>query len=201
MKIKSAALIALILYATGAYAFSEPGQVENKNCYAIVQDNNADFVFPRTVKKQWTWFNKEIKDNVLEYSWEVQLQDGHNPLDFGVYLFKFPGEKEVKGSLEQLLNEAQFSVFEQEARSNGRTGAKIREDLIITSKLIDGRVVIRIRDKETFARIFANKPGVARFIMRQPFDGPFTCDATIEYLDQTGQQVDTRNIKTSPVTH
>jgi hypothetical protein len=68
--------------ATGVHAGSVPNQVKEQYCYAIVQDNKAAFIFPIINNENWTWLNKETKDNELEYSWEVLL--------LGVYLFKYP---------------------------------------------------------------------------------------------------------------
>jgi hypothetical protein len=198
MKIKLATIICLLLLATGVHAISDPGQAEKKYCHAIVQDHKAAFVFPITGDEHWTWYNKETKDNALEYSWELELRGEQNSFNFGVYLFKFPGKQEETGSLEQLLKEAQWSVFDQKPTPNGGTTATILEDLRITSRLIDGGVVVGITDKETFNRIFAIHPKVAHFVMRTPSDVPFKCDATIEYQDQKDQQEGAKEHKSTP---
>jgi hypothetical protein len=198
MKMQLPAIILLLFLATPDHANSDPIQVREKYCYAVVQDNKAAFVFPITGDEQWTWYNKETKDTALGYSWEVQLRGEQNSFNFGVYLFKFPGKQEETGSLEQLLKEAQWSVFDQKATPNGGTTATILEDLRITSRLVDGGVVVGIIDKETFNRIFAINPKVAHFVMRTPSDVPFTCDATIEYQDQKDQQEGAKEHKSTP---
>jgi hypothetical protein len=107
----AAVLLALLL--TDAHAAEKSIQNQPQYCHAIVQDNKAAFIFPIIDNVEWVWFNNETKDNNLEYSWEVVLPGKEQSMKFGVFLFKYPGEKEKSGTLKQLLNEAQWTVFDQ----------------------------------------------------------------------------------------
>jgi hypothetical protein len=146
-----------------------------------VQNNKAAFVFPIMDADELTWFNKETMDNELEYSWEVLLPGEKQSLKFGAFLFKYPGEKEKVGSLKQLINEAQWTVFDQKLTPNGRTTSKMLDDMKVALKIVDGGVVVGITEKVTFDKAFTNHPEKAQFVIRTPSDPPFTCDTSIEY--------------------
>ncbi len=70
-------------------------------CKATIQNGVAKFTFPLPAKNDFKWNQEQTKDNAQEYAWQVSLE-GSNlkcKYKFGVYLFKFPGAKEIKGSL------------------------------------------------------------------------------------------------------
>ncbi len=175
----TALLLALLL--TDAYAAEKSTQNQPQYCHAIVQDNKAAFIFPIIDNGEWSWFNKETKDNYLEYSWEVVLPGKEQSMKFGVFLCKYPEEKAKSGTLKELINEAQWSVFDQQPASNGGTRSKILENMKVSARIIDGGVVVDITDKVTFERAFASHPKKAQLLIRTPFDPPFCCDASIEY--------------------
>lgn len=183
MKIRVIAVLFLIGLVTGAHADDNQSitQPQPQYCHVIVQDNKAAFVFPIMEDEKWTWFNKETNDNELEYSWEVIIPDEKQHLKLGAFLFNYPGQKEKSGTLQQLINETQWSVFDQSPTPNGGTTSKMLEDMKIVLKVIDGGIVVGITDKATFDRAFTPHPRKAYFVMRTPFDAPFTCDALIDY--------------------
>ena len=181
MKIRVIAVFFLIGLVTAAQADDNRNTPQPQYCHAIVQDNKAAFLFPITEDEKWVWFKKETKDNELEYSWEILVPSEKQSLNFGSFLFKYPGQKEKSGTLKQLLDEAQWTVFEQRATPNGGTTSEMLEDLKIVVKIQDGSVVVGITNKATFDRAFANHPKTAHFVMRTPIDGLFNCDASIEY--------------------
>lgn len=180
MKLPIIAVLLLIAFSTGVHAAESPS-AQSQYCHAIVQDNKAAFVFPIIDNVEWSWFKKETKDNDLEYSWEVLLPGNKQSMKFGVFLFKFPGEKEKTGTLKQLINEAQWSVLDQKSAPNGGTTSKMLEDMKVSARIIDDGVVVGITDKATFERAFSSHPEKAQFLIRTPFDSPFSCDASIEY--------------------
>jgi len=181
MKIRVIAFLSLIGLVTAAQADDNRSTTQPQYCHAFVRDNKAAFVFPITEDEKWVWFKKETKDNELEYSWEVLVPGEKQSLIFGAFLFKYPGQKEKSGTLKQLIDEAQWTVFDQRAIPNGGTTSEMLEDLKIVVKILDGSVVVGITNKATFDRAFANHPKTAHFVMRTTIDAPFTCDASIEY--------------------
>ncbi len=180
MKLLITAML-LALFLTDAHAAGNTIQNQPQYCHAVVQGNKATFIFPIIDNVEWSWFNKETKDNDLEYSWEVVLPGKEQSMKFGVFLFKYPGDKEQPGTLKQLLNEAQWSVFDQQSAPNGGTTSKMLEDMKVSARIIDGGVVVGITDKATFERAFSSHPEKAQLLIRTPFDSPFSCDASIEY--------------------
>ena len=127
-----------------------------KKCAAVVQNtgNTAEFTFPLPERQAWMWNMRTTKDNYPEYTWEVVLGDGvgtcEAELSFGVYLYKFAGSQETKGSIKQLLSEAQTSVW---ARSGD-----LRQDLAISSRIEGRKLILEITDKKTFSEILSEKP-------------------------------------------
>lgn len=156
-------------------------KIDNKQqCYASVRDYKAFFVFPKENKRQWTWYRNIIKDDHMEYSWEISLHKNNSTFNFGVYLFKFPGKTQQEGSLEELLKHAQYSVFKKPNDSNKTLG--VMEDLKIHAFVKDGSIIVGVKDRNTFNILIENKP--TRAFFRKIEDGKtvFSCDTKIEFL-------------------
>src|ERR1700690_3339050 len=79
-----------------------------------------------------------------------------------VYLFKFPGAQERIGNFNQLVADAQASVWDQSLR--------IREDLIIQPKIEDEKLILVISDKKTFSELFSQDPTIANCRVRTPYN-------------------------------
>ena len=68
----------------------------------------------REIPQEIILSKSSIPDNVMDYSWiaEVDLDgDGSKDLDFGLYHFKFPGEKETTISFEKPITWGQMNYF------------------------------------------------------------------------------------------
>lgn len=175
------ALFWVAISGTSALAGGHAGSTETENCYAVVQDEKAAFIFPVIEDEKWTWFRKETTENKLEYSWEVLLSGSKQSFKFGVFLFKDAAEKEKSGTLTQLISEAQWTVFDYVIAPNGESNSKMLEDMKIVAKVIDGGVVVAIADKKTLSKTFSNHPEKAQFVVRTPYDEPYMCTASIQY--------------------
>ncbi len=154
---------------------------DNKqHCYASVRNYKAFFVFPKENKRQWTWYRNIINDEHMEYSWEIYLHKSNPAFNFGVYLFKFPGEIQQEGSLEELLRHAQYSVVKK--LSNDNNTIEVEENLKIYAFVKDGSIIIGVNDRNTFNILFENKPTRAFFKKTEDSKNIFSCDAKIEFL-------------------
>ncbi len=136
------------------------------NCSAVIRGNTAQFTFPLPERQVWSWYRKETSDNDLEYAWEVILggSKGTGKYSFGVYLFKYPGSQEARGSINQFLLRAQSSVWDN-------SSSRIRNDLIIRSSIEGRNLVIKVSDKKTFSELFAQRPSIANCRVVTPYEG------------------------------
>ena len=156
-------LLTFGLLLVSSFGWGQQALYENK-CIAIVQGQTAQFIFDLPKKKTWIWNMKETADNSQEYTWEFAL-DGSTAAgkySFGVYLFKFPGAQERIGNFNQLVADAQASVWDQSLR--------IREDLIIQPKIEDEKLILVISDKKTFSELFSQDPTIANCRVRTPYN-------------------------------
>lgn len=182
MKILLVTVLFLAIYATSASAGGEnESTIKGEYCYAVLKADKAAFIFPIIEDEQWVWFRRETADNALEYSWEVILPGQKQSLNLGAFLFKYPGEKQRTGTLPQLITAAQWTVFDNQTTPDGGTTSKLLEEMKIIVKVIDDAVVVGITDKATLSKAFAERPEKAQFVIRTPFDEPFTCTTSIEY--------------------
>lgn len=175
-------LFTLPLVSTASEVKDNQSFSNNSLCNAYVKDNTAVFYFPIIDNSTWVWFQNSTKDNALEYSWEIVIESSKNSYKFGYYLFKYPGQKQKEGSLQELLRYAQISVFESVLKPDGGTSGSLRDDLKIRAGIIDGGVVVGIKDSKTFHTIIKDEPKKAGFVISDPVEeNSFICNAKIEY--------------------
>lgn len=149
----------------------------NKECRAVVQGQQARFIFPLPGMEEFTWYRSQTRENHLEYSWQVALEGSQPkyPFEFGIYLFKFPGRKEQTGSLEKLISRAQASVWD-------RATSNVREDLPIERLIERDKLIILVSNRATFEALFAHKPTVAHCMVYTPYKQlNFETSTRIEY--------------------
>lgn len=171
--------LALIIICTLSI-FPADGAIAQKRiiCRAVVDGQNAKFIFPLPDRSEFTWYQTKTKDDYQEYTWQVSLE-GTNPqfkYNFGVYLYKYLGSREETGSLKKLFSRAQFSVWEMRSR-------KMRLDLPIDVYVKNQNITILVSNGATFKALFANKPTVAHFMVQTPYEQVnFETSSKIEYL-------------------
>ncbi|MFN7998766.1 MAG: hypothetical protein U0Q18_34400 [Bryobacteraceae bacterium] len=124
-----------------------------------VAPNLAEFIIPleQPASATWNWNRAETPDNGGEYIWQVSVPNSSGRYSFGFYLYKFPGSKPARGSLQGLLKAGQASVFMEDDQGHS--------DLVQNAKLSvsaeDDRIVLRIRDAEWIRTIFGKRPETA----------------------------------------
>lgn len=164
----------VLLFLSG-FAWGQQATYDKK-CTAIVQGQTAQFIFPLPKRQAWTWNMKKTADNYQEYTWEIALEGSTatRKYNFGVYLFKFPNSQEITGSVNQLMSDAQTSVWDQ--------SSSLRDDLIIQSNIDDQKLVLKISDKKTFSELFSEKPTIAHCRVSTPYkDIDFVSETQIEF--------------------
>lgn len=160
MKLRYILVIVIIIAAAASISLAQ----YRYQCKATIQNHVAKFTFPLPAKNEFKWNQQQTKDDSLEYTWQVSLEgsDLKYKYKFGVYLFKFPGAKEIKGSLNKLFKMAQFTVWEINPNS-------FREDLPIDVHIETDKIVIIVSDKATMKALLSNKPTIAHFMVDTPY--------------------------------
>lgn len=133
-------------------------------CKATVQNQVIKFIFPLPARNEFNWNQVQTKDNSQEYAWQISLEGADLKYKYkvGVYLFKYPGAKEIKGSLNKLFKMAQFTVWDIDTYS-------FREDLPIEVHIDFDNIVILAKNKATVNALLSNKPTIAHFIVDTPY--------------------------------
>ena len=72
-----------------------------------ITEEYAKFYFPIYEEEDYKWHKSSTIDGSLEYSIAINV----GVLQAGYYLFKYPGAKQKSGSLLELLNNGQKSVW------------------------------------------------------------------------------------------
>jgi ligand-binding SRPBCC domain-containing protein len=172
---KMIGLFALISLFITSVAWGE-AVTYDKKCTAVVRGQAAQFIFPLPNRQTWTWNMKETTDNYQEYSWDISLAgpESSSTYNFGLYLFKFANSKEVTGSIDQLIADAQTSVWDQ--------SSSVRKDLIVESTIENQKLVITVSDKKTFSELFSQNPTIAYCRVNTPYqDINFVSRTRIEF--------------------
>ncbi len=145
-------------------------------CTAIVRGDTAEFSFQLPNRETWTWNRSETEDNYQEYTWEISLtgKEDKSTYNFGVYLFKYPQSKEVKGSIDKLIYKAQTSVWDQSLST--------RDDLNIESYVQSGKLILKVSNKKTFSELFSQRPTIAHCRANTPYaDANYVSQTQIEF--------------------
>ncbi len=157
-------------------------------CAAQVKNDIAVFYFLITDNGEWIWYRNSTADNALEYSWEVVIGSHWSSYNFGYYLFKYPGHQQKKGSVDELLQDAQISAMVSASKPGDGTEGNFRDDLRVRGGIVDQWLVVTFKDDYTFKTILKDKPQTAQFVVRHPdVSKAYICNAPIKYIEPTTQ--------------
>ena len=112
----------------------------------------------------WTWNRADTPDNAGEYSWTVTAKNGTAQYSFGFYLYKFPGSREARGQIQDLLKAGQASVFKEDAEGRG----EILPDAKVAVTVENGAIAVRITNPDLVRLIFRDRPEIAAIHSRTP---------------------------------
>jgi hypothetical protein len=112
----------------------------------------------------WTWNRADTPDNAGEYSWTVTAKNRTGQYSFGFYLYKFPGSREARGHIQDLLKAGQASVFKEDAEGRG----EILPDAKVAVTVENTAIVVRITNQNLVRLIFRDRPETAAVHSRTP---------------------------------
>ena len=153
MKTKSFILIAIIFLMSCQTNKQDIEQTAS----CIVSDSLAIAKIPITSENRYKYFKKSNPENVLEYSCYVSLDQ----YVFGFKLFKGPGYKEQKGSIERLISDGQSDITKIE----GNTFSVV-EGHGVSVEYAEPYFVMKISDKSTIDLLFKDNPSTCSFSVK-----------------------------------
>jgi hypothetical protein len=154
-------LFSLLILAIGI-AGKQAKAFQETDIQAIFRPNILEFSFRIPNNDTFEWYQEKTPDNDLEYAWQIRLEgtEQRSNCEFGVYLFKYPGSKPMKGTFKKLISRSQVSAWDQ----NGIQ----KPDMKIMALVENKRLIIRVTDKATIGALMANNPKTVYFTVRSP---------------------------------
>ena len=131
-----------------------------------VTPTTAEFRIPlhRPANHVWIWNRADTPDNDGEYSWTVTAKNGAAQYSFGFYLYKFPGSREARGPIQDLLRAGQASVFKEDAEGRG----ELLPDAKVAVTVENAAILLRIADPGLVRLIFHDRPQTVAIHSRTP---------------------------------
>ena len=123
----------------------------------IVTDALVEIKIPIEMADTYTYYKDETQDNYLEYGIIIALGE----YEFGYYLFKFGGYEEQVGSIQQLINAGQKSIFQD----NGETFSIVSGHTVILTPL-NPYVMISFDNTNTIDLLFDGSPATCTFTIK-----------------------------------
>lgn len=142
---------------------------------AIVTDSTAAFVLPIPDRAEWVWAAEETPNNAPEYHWEIGVVNEGMDYQFGFWVFKHPSLRPTRGSLDDLVEAGQESLWQ--ANPDGGSSA-VRSAGVHVVALAPGRVLISVEGSENVARVFSSRPREAVVVVASP--GEPVLERTVE---------------------
>lgn len=164
---------------------------------ATVSANAAEFSIPlaKPTNVRWNWYLSATREDALEYQWGIRVRASDSEYEFGFFLFKFPGSSAATGSLEDLLNAGQATLWKTD--SDGSSSAILDARVSVSER--DGAVQVRITDPAVVDRIFGSRPATARAVSKTPGAAEATHEVKILYPgDDSPQSVSTASLDPVP---
>jgi hypothetical protein len=131
-----------------------------------VTATTAEFRIPlqQPANEVWTWNRADTPDNANEYLWTVTAKSGTAQYSFGFYLYKFPGSREARGQVQDLLKAGQDSVFKEDAEGRG----EMLPDAKVEVTVENASISVRITNPDLVRLIFRDRPETVAIHSRTP---------------------------------
>lgn len=137
---------------------------------AIVDENEAVFIFPLKPNQQYEWF-----PGGLQYAWTVKVNLNNQDFEFGYYMFTAQGAGSGgQGNIQKLLKDGQFSLWKQNSESGSTIIGLTEEgfatyednysdDFLVEKTIISGiatqnKLTVKLSGAKTIQKLFANQP-------------------------------------------
>jgi hypothetical protein len=139
---------------------------ESPTATGTVTSATAEFKIPlqQPADRVWIWNRADTPDNSSEYSWTITAKNGTAQYSFGFYLYKYPGSREGRGQIQDLLRAGQASVFKENAEGRG----EMLPDARVAVTVENGAILVRITDPELVSLIFHDRPETVAMHSRTP---------------------------------
>ena len=139
---------------------------ESPKSTGTVTATTAEFKIPlqRPANEVWTWNRADTPDNANEYLWTVTAKSGTAQYSFGFYLSKFPGSREARGQVQDLLKAGQDSVFKEDAEGRG----ELLPDAKVEVTVENASILVRITNRDLVRLIFHDRPETVAIHSRTP---------------------------------
>jgi hypothetical protein len=134
---------------------------------ATVSAIDARFLFPLEKQREWIWYQSTTPDNMKEYEWSVEVENGGTRYQFGFFLFKLPGSSPVRGDLGALIHAGQVSIASAVGPLT-QTRMTVLPDRQIHIAYGQGVLVVSFTDLETLRMLFSERPPLVIFKVRVP---------------------------------
>ncbi len=131
-------------------------------CRVSVSEQSARLVFPVN-DQEWEWNKPETQLNYAEYTWAINIDNADKTIEAGFFLFRHPDAHPGHGSLNDLLDEGQMSVWiciDEICR--------VDDEFNIEFSIEKGTVVGVVEDSSTMNLMFSEKPSNATCLVRLP---------------------------------
>lgn len=165
----SMVLCVFVTAQSESHADSRTGQAETQTSTgpytAIVKAEEAQFTMPAPQRPEWKWRQPDTKDNTQEYRMDVSVKNGGNEYTFGFYLWKRGDGKPGQGTLTELLEAGQKSVYE---RSGSERSFSLIQDGGIKVTERGDTLLITISGRKNVARLFSSRPAYVSFKVAVP---------------------------------
>jgi len=186
--------IALVIYFLTAFLGTSSSHSQDRSGNNInevrVNSNKITFVFEANIDGYLKWYNNNVNTGSLEYQWTANFNLGRESYNAGFSIFKHPGAQQKTGTMEELINDGQISIFKNQLINVegvsqeiiALTGMKtLLRGLKIRSELIENALVVEILEKDLVNKFIQNKPDSVLFINKTPNTGFDTFSVKVHY--------------------
>lgn len=132
---------------------------------AIVKPEEAQFTMAAPQRPEWKWRQPYTKDNTQEYRMDVSVKNAGNEYTFGFYLWKRGDGRPGQGTLTELLEAGQKSVYE---RSGSARSFSLVQDGGVKITERGDTLVITISGRKNVARLFSGRPAYVTLKLAVP---------------------------------
>lgn len=148
---------------------------------AVITRDVARFTLPVPARAEWKWRLPETRPNAREYRMMVSVVNKGREYIFGYYLWKQAGATPASGSLSDIINAGEKSVFEGSPQSRL---LKHLTDVDVSVKPEGGGVVIEVRGRKNVKRLFSGRPGAVTFNVDTPGGSQVSKTVAVNYQDR-----------------
>ncbi|MEO0560131.1 MAG: hypothetical protein AAF170_18335 [Bacteroidota bacterium] len=129
---------------------------------AVVSESTAAFVLPVSNRAEWVWSAEETPNNAPEYHWEIGVTNEGEAYQFGFWKFKHPSLEPTRGSLSDLIEAGQESLWQEKA---GGGSSVVMSAGVRVTPIGQGRILVSIEGRENVARVFSSRPKEAMVVL------------------------------------